>query len=94
MEKNDGKIYQSDIRLKSPYNTRIYKGLPPGPVGNPGLSSLQAALNPADTRYIYYVRDPDFNNGKHNFYVTPADFEKGVKKLREWEEKQRKAGLR
>ncbi|MCB9470394.1 MAG: endolytic transglycosylase MltG [Cyanobacteriota/Melainabacteria group bacterium] len=92
--KNDGKIYQSDIRLKSPYNTRIYKGLPPGPVGNPGLSSLQAALNPADTRYIYYVRDPDFNNGKHNFYVTPADFEKGVKKLREWEEKQRKAGLR
>lgn len=92
--KNDGKIYQSDLKLKSPYNTRIYRGLPPGPVSNPGLSSLKAALNPSKTDYIYYVRDPDFDNGKHNFYVTSADFSKGVKKLRQWEEKQRKAGLR
>lgn len=92
--RGDGKIYKSDLRLKTPYNTRLYKGLPPGPVGNPGLSSLKAALNPKDTNYIYYVRDPDFNNGKHNFYATSSQFQKGVKKLRAWEKEQRKAGKR
>lgn len=92
--KDDGKIYMSDLKLKSPYNTRIYRGLPPGPVSNPGLSSLKAALNPNKTNYIYYVRDPDFNNGKHNFYVTASQFAEGVKKLRRWEREQRKAGLR
>lgn len=92
--KGNGIIYQSDLDLKSPYNTRKYYGLPPGPVGSPGVKSLQAALNPASTAFIYYVRDPDQNNGKHNFYSSPQEFEVGVSKLRAWEEKERRAGRR
>lgn len=92
--KGNGIVYQSDLDLKSPYNTRKYAGLPPGPVGSPGLSSINAALNPVSSAYLYYVRDPDFNDGKHNFYNTPQQFEVGVQKLRDWEARQRKAGQR
>lgn len=86
--RNDGKVYLSDVNRRSPYNTRIFSGLPPGPVGNPGTSSIDAALNPAKTDYLYYVRDPQRNDGGHNFYVTSAEFEKGVRALREWERQQ------
>jgi UPF0755 protein len=48
----DGKVYRSDIERRSPYNTRIYAGLPPGPVASPGESSLKAALNPATSDYL------------------------------------------
>ena len=87
--RNDGKVYLSDVNRRSPYNTRIFSGLPPGPVGNPGTSSIDAALNPAQTDYLYYVRDPARNDGAHNFYSKSADFEKGVQALREWEQQQR-----
>lgn len=83
--RNDGKVYLSDVNRRSPYNTRIYVGLPPGPVGNPGESSLDAALNPAQTDYLYYVREPSRDDGAHNFYSRDADFQKGVRALREWE---------
>ena len=83
--RDDGKVYLSDVNRRSPYNTRIFSGLPPGPVGNPGESSIDAALNPAQTDYLYYVRDPARDDGAHNFYSTSADFEKGVRALREWE---------
>lgn len=89
--RNDGKVYQSDIDRRSPYNTRIFKGLPPGPVGSPGLSSLQAALNPESTTYLYYVRNPYQDNGAHNFYSSAAEFETGVAMLRNWERKQASA---
>ncbi|PYS86439.1 MAG: endolytic transglycosylase MltG [Acidobacteria bacterium] len=56
--RDDGKVYLSDVNRRSPYNTRIFSGLPPGPVGAPGESSIDAALNPAQTDYLYYVRDP------------------------------------
>jgi len=88
--KNDGKVYMSDVNRKSPYNTRIYPGLPPGPVSCPGLPSMQAAVTPADTTYIYYVRNPARNDGAHNFYSDATGFEKGVEALRQWE-KQRDA---
>ena len=81
----DGKVYLSDIQRRSPYNTRIYTGLPPGPVASPGESSLQAALNPASSDYLYYVRNPDRNDGAHNFYSNGAEFETGVQALRKWE---------
>ena len=81
----DGKVYLSDVNRRSPYNTRIFSGLPPGPVGAPGESSIDAALNPAQTDYLYYVRDPARDDGAHNFYSKSADFEKGVRALREWE---------
>lgn len=86
--RNDGKVYLSDVNRRSPYNTRIFSGLPPGPVGNPGTSSIDAALSPAKTDYLYYVRDPARNDGAHNFYARSADFDKGVRALREWERQQ------
>src|SRR6201988_2394930 len=81
----DGKVYKSDIERRSPYNTRIFAGLPPGPVASPGESSLKAALNPATTDYLYYVRNPDRDDGAHNFYANGAEFETGVAALRRWE---------
>lgn len=81
----DGKVYLSDIQRRSPYNTRIYTGLPPGPVASPGESSLKAALNPATSDYLYYVRNPDRDDGAHNFYSNGAEFETGVQALRKWE---------
>jgi len=81
----DGKVYRSDIERRSPYNTRIYAGLPPGPVASPGESSLKAALNPATSDYLYYVRNPDRDDGAHNFYSNGAEFETGVQALRRWE---------
>jgi len=81
----DGKVYRSDIERRSPYNTRIYSGLPPGPVASPGESSLSAALNPASSDYLYYVRNPDRDDGAHNFYSNGGDFESGVQALRRWE---------
>ncbi|HEV2837656.1 MAG TPA: endolytic transglycosylase MltG [Pyrinomonadaceae bacterium] len=83
--RNDGKVYRSDIERRSPYNTRIYSGLPPGPVASPGESSLKAALNPAASDFLYYVRNPDRDDGAHNFYNNASDFETGVQALRQWE---------
>lgn len=92
--KGNGIVYQSDLDLKSLYNTRKYKGLPPGPVGSPGESSLRAALNPVESNYLYYVREPDRNDGAHNFYANTQGFEAGVAKLRAWESQQKARGLR
>ncbi|HEX8351582.1 MAG TPA: endolytic transglycosylase MltG, partial [Pyrinomonadaceae bacterium] len=83
--RNDGKVYLSDIERDSPYNTRKVRGLPPGPIASAGLSSLEAALKPAQTDYLFYVRDPSRNDGAHNFYSNDADFQRGVQALREWE---------
>ncbi|MCL4387469.1 endolytic transglycosylase MltG, partial [Patescibacteria group bacterium] len=46
-----------DIKLNSPYNTYRVSGLPPTPISNPGLASLQAVVNPSDTNYLYYITD-------------------------------------
>ncbi len=83
--RNDGHVYQSDLTRQSPYNLRMHTGLPPGPIASPGLSSLEAALNPANTDFLYYVRNPDRNDGAHNFYANEAEFQRGVEALREWE---------
>jgi len=50
-----GAIYQSDLKLNTPYNTYLHAGLPPGPVANPGTRSLRAAMQPAQTNYLYFV---------------------------------------
>jgi UPF0755 protein len=59
-----GTIYQSDLQYDSPYNTYKYAGLPPGPIANPGLASLQAAMHPTQSDFLYFVSD---NNGHHRF---------------------------
>lgn len=83
--KNDGKVYKSDVDRVSPYNTRLFAGLPPGPIASSGASSLEAALNPGQTDYLYYVRNPARNDGAHNFYASDGDFGRGVQALRNWE---------
>jgi UPF0755 protein len=84
--RNDGKVYRSDVDRRSPYNTRLTAGLPPGPIASPGKSSLEAAINPAETDYLYYVREPSRNDGAHNFYNNENDFGNGVRALRLWEQ--------
>jgi UPF0755 protein len=84
--RNDGKVYKSDVERRSPYNTRLRAGLPPGPIASPGKSSLEAALNPAETDYLYYVREPSRDDGAHNFYNNERDFGIGVRALRNWEQ--------
>lgn len=83
--RNDGKVYQSDLDRESPYNTRKVRGLPPGPIASPGARSIEAALNPATTDYLYYVRNPARDDGAHNFYSNEAEFQIGVQALRDWE---------
>jgi UPF0755 protein len=83
--RNDGKVYKSDVERRSPYNTRLHAGLPPGPIAAPGKSSLEAALYPATTDYLYYVREPSRDDGAHNFYSNEHDFGVGVQALRNWE---------
>ncbi|MBU0667942.1 endolytic transglycosylase MltG, partial [Patescibacteria group bacterium] len=57
--KDDRSIDYQDLKEDSPYNTRVKGGLPPGPISNPGLESLKAALNPQDSPYWYYLTTPD-----------------------------------
>jgi UPF0755 protein len=61
-----GTIYRSDLANTSPWNTYQHAGLPPGPIANPGLNSIRAALSPADTHYLYFVAKAD-GSGGHNF---------------------------
>lgn len=69
-----------DLRRKTPYNTYIIKGLPPGPIASPSLKSIIAALYPADVPYLYFVSN---NDGTHTFSVTVAEHLKAVKAFRE-----------
>lgn len=84
--RNDGKVYKSDIDRRSPYNTRLHNGLPPGPIASPGERSLVAAISPDRTDYLYYVREPSRDDGAHNFYAKENDFAVGVQALRRWEQ--------
>lgn len=71
----DGVIHQSDLELDSPYNTYLYPGLPPGPIANPGLESIDAALYPAQVDYLYFVST---NDGKHLFSTNYRDHNRAV----------------
>lgn len=81
-----GTIYKSDLADPSPYNTYQHAGLPPGPIANPGEKSLEAALHPAKTEFIYFVAKPDGSGGhvfsknveEHNRAV--ADYRRGQQK--------------
>lgn len=74
-----GALHHADMQFKSAYNTYHHPGLPPGPIANPGKSSLQAAMHPAQTRYYYFVSD---GNGHHRFASTLEDHNRNVAALR------------
>lgn len=67
-----------DTKVDSPYNTYQHKGLPPGPICNPGLACIKAVLNPAPTRYLYYVAKPD---GSHVFSTTFEEHVRAKKRI-------------
>jgi len=85
----DGTINQSDLDANSPYNTRKRAGLPPGPISSVTTSSIEAALNPATTDYIFYVLDVQKNDGSHLFFASAADFERAKADYQRWLEQQR-----
>lgn len=73
------KIIESDLRRKTPYNTYVIKGLPPGPIASPRMKSILAALYPAKVSYIYFVSN---NDGTHTFSVTPEEHRLAVESYR------------
>jgi UPF0755 protein len=62
-----GALHHADMQSDSPYNTYRNAGLPPGPIANPGVASLQAAMHPASSSFLYFVSD---GNGHHRFATT------------------------
>ena len=74
-----GALHHADMHINSPYNTYRYAGLPPGPIANPGRSSLQAAMNPANSDYYYFVSN---GNGHHRFARSLEEHNRNVAALR------------
>jgi peptidoglycan lytic transglycosylase G len=70
-------LRESELNIDSDFNTRRRMGLPPTPIGNPGLASLRAAADPASNKYLFYVVKP-CGNGAHAFSSTDAQFQKDV----------------
>lgn len=75
MDGFDGKILRSHLKRNSPYNTYLIKGLPPGPIANPGLASLTAALYPTSVDYLYFVSK---NDGTHHFSSSLVEHNQAV----------------
>ncbi len=71
----NGNIRRVDLAMDSPYNTYRYRGLPPGPIANPGRASLEAAVRPADVPYLYYVSR---NDGSHAFATSLDEHNRNV----------------
>ena len=77
--RHKSRVYYKDLKVDSVYNTYLYPGLPPGPIANPGLASIKAALHPADVDYLFYVARPD---GTHIFSRTGEEHERAVREAR------------
>jgi UPF0755 protein len=77
LDKWDEPLTESDLETDTPYNTRIYKGLPPTPICNPGIESIRAALEPANVDYLYYVVTDPISH-KHSFASTLEEHNKNV----------------
>jgi UPF0755 protein len=86
-----GAIYKSDLSRDTPYNTYLHPGLPPGPIANPGVPSLKAAMNPPQTNYLYFVAAGANPQGKSLFSATLEEHTKNVSGYRQ---AMKKAGQR
>ena len=86
-----GTIYASDLKRDTPYNTYLHAGLPPGPVANPGIASLRAAMDPAKTSYLYFVA-AGINAQGHSLFASTLD--EHNRNVALYRREQKKAGLR
>jgi UPF0755 protein len=77
----DGNLRKADLSLRSPYNTYVVTGLPPTPIASAGRASIEAAVRPADVKYLYFVSR---NDGTHVFAATLAEHTRNV---RQWQGK-------
>lgn len=77
IENFDGNLTRRHLKSPQPYNTYYIKGLPPGPIANPGLKAIEAALYPAETDYLYFVARKDKT---HEFSTNVADHNRAVRK--------------
>jgi len=75
----DGTVTGKDLRTAGPYNTYLNRGLPPGPISNPGLAAIAAALNPSTSEYLYFVSR---NDGSHTFSRTLSEHNRAVEEFR------------
>jgi UPF0755 protein len=73
----NGNLRRTDLEMDSPYNTYKYRGLPPGPIASPGLGSIDAVLNPPESKYLYFVSK---NDGSHHFSKTLREHNNAVRK--------------
>jgi UPF0755 protein len=76
IENFNGNLTRNDLRKYSPYNTYVIKGLPPGPIANPGIESIRGVLYPADTKYLYFVSK---NDGSHFFSRSLEEHNRAVR---------------
>ena len=85
------RLLNKDLKIKSPYNTYLNKGLPPGPINNPGIESIKAALYPAETDYIYFVARGDgyhtFSKTKEEHNIAKRKFQKIRRQLKKQQSK-------
>ena len=86
-----GTIYASDLQRETPYNTYMHAGMPPGPIANPGMKALHAAMAPAQTNYLYFVAASQNPQGKSVFASTLEEHNRNVA---EYRAAMKKAGAR
>ncbi len=82
----DGNLTRKDLNKATPYNTYVIRGLPPGPIANPGLEAIRAVLHPAKTDYLYFVSK---NDGSHQFSKTLSEHNKAVQVYQKGRRKRR-----
>ncbi|HXE74414.1 MAG TPA: endolytic transglycosylase MltG [Candidatus Xenobia bacterium] len=87
----DGEINVSDLQRRSPYNTYLNAGLPPGPIASPGRASLEAVLKPPQSNYLYFVSN---NQGGHHFAATSAEHSRNVARYRRQREREQRSPRR
>ena len=71
---------RADLRRDTPYNTYLYKGLPPTAINSPGLEAIRAVINPLQTDYLYFVAD---GTGRHRFSRTNAEHNRARQEIRD-----------